>query len=178
MFLSYLNETMDNPTNPTSGIRLAARVYWAPLGDHRHGGFTTDFEAAFPFLRKGTMQLISWTQLLAGDTWEWQENRMTAARCLPGLPWHSLPTRQRLAGLARFKRDLNGPFFLSLEAGATLDWETPAEIDQSELAWGAGLSAGINTPMGPATLSWGWSDEWHDRWTVSIGSPMTYGPGR
>lgn len=178
LFLSYLNETMDNPTNPTSGIRLATRVHWAPLGDHKHGGFTSDLEAAFPFLRKGTMQLISWTQLLAGDTWDWQESRMTAARCLPGLPWYSLPTRQRIAGLARFKRDLNGPFFLSLEAGATLDWDTPAEIDQGELAWGAGLSAGISTPMGPATLSWGWSDEWHDRWTVSIGSPMTYGPGR
>lgn len=94
------------------------------------------------------------------------------------MPWNSLPSRERLAGLVRFRRDLNGPFFLSLEAGAAWDWDTPPEIDDGELTWGAGLSAGMSTPMGPATLSWGWSDEWHGRWTVSIGSPLTFGPGR
>jgi len=178
LFVEQQEETMDDPLDPTSGIRFSGRLYWAPLGDHPHGGLTADFEGAFPFLRKGSMHFVSWSQLLAGDTSDWQDGRMTAARSIPGMPWNSLPSRERLAGLVRFRRDLNGPFFLSLEAGAAWDWDTPPEIDDGELTWGAGLSAGMSTPMGPATLSWGWSDEWHGRWTVSIGSPLTFGPGR
>jgi len=177
-YVSHLNETMEDPVDPTSGIRIASRVFWAPFGNHRLGGLTMDFEGAFPFLRRGTMQLTSWGQLLSGDTWEWQENRLTASRSLPGMPWNSLPARQRIAGSARFRRELNGPFFLSLEAGAAWDWQTPIDIADGDLTWGAGLSAGMSTPMGPASLSWGWSDEWHGRWTVSVGSPLTFGPGR
>ncbi|RKZ07177.1 hypothetical protein DRQ25_12190, partial [Candidatus Fermentibacteria bacterium] len=84
----------------------------------------------------------------------------------------------RIAGLARFQRDLNGPFFLSIGAGAVCDWESPLEIEESEWTWGAGLAAGLDTPMGPATVTWGWSSAFHSRWTVSVGSSSTYGPGR
>ena len=178
IFIGYLNETMSDPVDPEDGIRLSTRVYWAPLGDHRHGGFDADFESAFPFLRKGTLLLTLWSQLLAGDTWTWQDDRMTASRTLPGMPWNSLPARQRMAGVLSFRRELNGPFFLSVQAGGVWDWETPLEPGDGEETWGVGLSAGMRTPMGPATLSWGWSSEWHSRWTVSVGSPLTFGPGR
>ena len=178
VFISHTNETMSDPVNPRSGIRLKTRLYWAPLGDHKHGCLDYDFESAFPFLRKGTMQFTFWGQLLSGTTWNWQDSRLTASRSIPGMPWNSLPARQRLAGSACFRRDLNGPFFLSIETGASWDWESPLEIEDGESTWGAGLSAGMRTPMGPAVLSWGWSSEWHERWTVSIGSPLTYGPGR
>jgi len=94
------------------------------------------------------------------------------------MPLNSLPSRQRIAGLASFRRKLNGPFILSLEAGAVCDWESPLEIEDSEWAWGAGFSAGFDTPMGLASVSWGWSSEFHGRWTVSVGSASTYGPGR
>ena len=176
--LGYLNDTMSDPLGPRDGTRVSARAYWAPMGDHKHGGFEFDFESAGPFLRKGMLQATLWGQLLSGATWEWQDNRMTASRSIPGMPWNSLPARQRIAGILKFRRELNGPFFLSLETGGAWDWETPLEPGEGEETWGAGLSAGMSTPMGPATVSWGWSSEWHSRWTVSVGSPLTFGPGR
>ena len=178
VFISHINETMSDPVNPRSGIRLKTELYWAPLGSHKHACLEYDFESAFPFLRKGTMQFTFWGQLLGGMTWNWQDNRLTASRSIPGMPWNSLPARQRLAGTACFRRDLNGPFFLSVETGAVWDWESPLEIEDGESTWGAGLSVGMRTPMGPAVIRCGWSTEWHERWTVSIGSPLTYGPGR
>ena len=178
VFLSHLTETMDNPVNPKTGIRFETRVSWAPLMTHKHLSLVYDFEGAVPFLRKGTMVLNVWGQLLTGTTWAWQECRLSASRSIPGMPYYSLPSRQRIAGLARFQRDLNGPFFLSVEAGAVCDWESPLEIDDSEWTWGAGLAAGLDTPMGPASVSWGWSSAFHSRWTVSVGSSSTYGPGR
>lgn len=178
LFFSHLTETMDNPVNPKTGMRFETRVSWAPLMTHKHISLVYDFEGAVPFLRKGTMVLNVWGQLLSGTTWDWQECRLSASRFIPGMPYHSLPSRQRIAGLARFSRDLNGPFFLSIGAGAVCDWESPLEIDDSEWTWGAGLAAGLDTPMGPATVSWGWSSAFHSRWTVSVGSSSTYGPGR
>jgi len=178
IFFSHLTETMDNPVHPETGIRFETRVSWAPLMTHKHISLVYDFEGAVPFLRKGTMILNVWGQLLSGTTWDWQECRLSASRFIPGMPYHSLPSRQRIAGLARFQRDLNGPFFLSIGAGAVCDWESPLEIEESEWTWGAGLAAGLDTPMGPATVTWGWSSAFHSRWTVSVGSSSTYGPGR
>ncbi len=178
IFFSHLTETMDNPVHPKRGVRFETRVSWAPLMTHKHLGIEYDFEGAVPFLRKGTMVLNVWGQLLAGTTWNWQECRLTASRIIPGMPYYSLPSRQRIAGLAGFRRSLNGPFFLSIEAGAICDWESLLEIEESEWTWGAGLAAGLDTPMGPASVGWGWSSEFHSRWTVSVGSLSTYGPGR
>ncbi len=178
VFISHINETMSDPVNPRSGIRLKIRFYWAPLGSRKHSCLNYDFESAFPFLRKGTVLFTSWGQLLGGTTWNWQDSRLTASRSIPGMPWNSLPARQRLAGTVCFRRDLNGPFFLSVETGAAWDWESPVEIKDGELTGGTGLSVGMRTPMGPAVISLGWSTEWNERWTVSIGSPLTYGPGR
>ncbi len=178
IFLSHLTKTMDNPVCPERGVRFETRVAWAPLMTHKHLSLDYDFEGAFPFLRKGTMVLNIWGQLLAGTTWDWQECRLSASRFIPGMPYYSLPSRQRIAGLARFRRKLNGPFFLSVEAGAVCDWESPLEIEDSGWTWGAGLAAGLDTPMGPASVSWGWSSAFHSRWTVSVGSASTYGPGR
>ncbi|MCK4806166.1 MAG: patatin-like phospholipase family protein [Candidatus Aegiribacteria sp.] len=178
IFFSHLTETMDNPVHPKTGIRFEARLSWAPLMTHKHLNLGYDFEGAVPFLRKGTMVLNVWGQLLAGTTWDWQECRLSASRIIPGMPYYSLPARQRIAGLARFRRRLNGPFFLSIETGAVCDWESPFEIEDNEWTWGAGLAAGLDTPMGPASVSWGWSSEFHSRWTVSVGSSSTYGPGR
>ena len=178
IFFSHLTETVDNPVLPETGVRFETRVAWAPLMTHKHLSLDYDFEGAFPFLRKGTMVLNIWGQLLAGTTWDWQKCRLSASRFIPGMPYYSLPSRQRIAGLARFRRKLNGPFFLSVEAGAVCDWESPLEIEDSEWTWGAGLAAGLDTPMGPASVSWGWSSEFHSRWTVSVGSSLTYGPGR
>ncbi len=178
IFFSHLTETMDNPVHPKKGVRFETRISWAPLMTHKHLSLGYDFEGAVPFLRKGTMVLNVWGQLLAGTTWDWQESRLSAARNIPGMPYYSLPSRQRIAGLAGFRRELNGPFFLSIEAGSVCDWESPLEIEDSEWTWGAGLAAGLDTPMGPASVSWGWSSEFHSRWTVSVGSSSTYGPGR
>ncbi|MCD4702228.1 MAG: patatin-like phospholipase family protein [Candidatus Aegiribacteria sp.] len=178
IFLSHLTETMDNPVHPKTGVRFEARVSWAPLMTHKHLNLGYDFEGAVPFLRKGTMVLNVWGQLLAGTTWDWQECRLSASRTIPGMPYYSLPSRQRIAGLARFRRRLNGPFFLSIEAGVVCDWESPLEIEDSEWTWGSGLAVGLDTPMGPASVSWGWSSKFNSRWTVSVGSLSTYGPGR
>ena len=178
IFFSHLTETMDNPVHPNRGVRFETRVSWAPLMTHKHLSLEYDFEGAVPFLRKGTMVLNIWGQLLAGTTWDWQECRLSAARNIPGMPYYSLPSRERIAGLAQFRRELNGPFFLSIEAGAVCDWELPFEIKDSEWTWGTGLSAGLDTPMGPASVSWGWSSAFHSRWAVVVGSSSTYGPGR
>jgi len=178
VFFSHLTETMDNPVYPKTGARFETRISWAPLMTHKHLNLEYDFEGAVPFLRKGTMVLNIWGQLLAGTTWDWQECRLSASRFIPGMPYYSLPARQRIAGLARFRRRLNGPFFLSVEAGTVCDWESPLEIEDIEWTWGTGLSAGLDTPMGPASVSWGWSSDFHSRWTVSVGSSSTYGPGR
>lgn len=178
LFLSHLTETVDDPLQPGSGMRLGARLSWTPFTSRSHFSFDYDVLAAFPFLRKGTLTLISWGRLLAGKTWDWQRSRMTADRNIPGLPLYSLPSRQRVALLGRFRRQLNGPFFLCLEAGTTFDWESPPELDEGEWTYGAGLSAGLATPVGPAAIGWGWSDRFQGRWTVSLGSGPTYGPGR
>ena len=178
VFVRHLTETVDDPLRPGSGILFRGGVSWSPLKDHSHLEFDFDFLGAFPFLRKGNMVLNLWGQLLSGDTWEWQRSRLTAARNIPGMPLYSMPSRQMAAGTAEFRRDLNGPFFISLEAGGLCGWESPLELENTSWAYGAGISAGLDTPMGPASLSWGWSDEWGSRWTVSVGSEQTYGPGR
>ncbi|MBN2608899.1 MAG: patatin-like phospholipase family protein [Candidatus Fermentibacteraceae bacterium] len=178
IFLAHLTETVDDPVYPGSGMRISAKLSWAPLMTHKQISFQYDLLGAFPFLRKGTMVMGLWGQVLSGTTWEWQRSRLTAARTIPGMPLYSLPARQRAAGYACFRRRLNGPFFLSLETGASCDWDTPLEVDESVWTWGAGLSVGLDTPMGPASVSWGWSDRYHGRWTVSVGSELTYGPGR
>lgn len=178
LFIESLSETIDDPLLPRSGLRLRTRLSWAPLMTHQHISLEYDLLGAFPFLRKGTMVTGLWGQLLAGTTWEWQRSRLTAARTIPGMPLYSIPARQRLAGYARFRRELNGPFFLSMETGASCDWDSPLELDAPRWTWGAGISAGLETPMGPASLSWGWSDRCKGRWVVSVGSELTYGPGR
>lgn len=178
LFIENLNETIDDPLSPHSGLRLRTRLSWAPLMTHKHIKLEYDLLGAFPFLRKGTMVTGLWGQLLAGTTWEWQRSRLTAARTIPGMPLYSMPARQRLAGYARFRRELNGPFFLSMETGASCDWDSPLELDAARWTLGAGISAGLETPMGPASLSWGWSDRFKGRWMVSVGSELTYGPGR
>lgn len=178
VFLSHLTETVDDPLQPSSGIRLGARLNWTPFTPRSHLSFQYDMLGAFPFLRKGTLSLSTWGQLLSGNTYEWQRSRLTAARTIPGMPLYSIPSRQRAACLASWRRDLNGPFFLCLDTGASFDWVSPSEIEDGEWTWGAGVAAGLDTPMGPAAISWGWSDRFHGRWTVSVGSGMTYGPGR
>ena len=176
IFVSHLTETVDNAIDPGRGVRFETTVSWAPI--HKHLRFGYDFEGAVPFLKKGTLVLNTWGQLLAGTTWDWQESRLSASRSIPGMPCKSLPARQRLAFLAGFRRQLNGPFFLQIQAGAVCDWESPLEINKSEWTYGTGLSAGLDTPMGPASISWGWSSAFHNIWTVSVGSSLTYGPGR
>ncbi|OPL19824.1 MAG: hypothetical protein AVO35_02295 [Candidatus Aegiribacteria sp. MLS_C] len=178
LFVSHLTETVDDLLQPASGMRLGAWLSWTPFTPRSHLSFNYDVLAAFPFLRKGTLMLVSWGQLLAGNTWDWQRSRMTANRSIPGVPLYALPTRQRVALLGRFRRQLNGPFFLCLEAGSTFDWESPPDLDEGEWTFGAGLSAGLATPVGPAAIGWGWSDRFQGRWTVSLGSGPTYGPGR
>jgi predicted acylesterase/phospholipase RssA len=178
IFLAHLTETVDDRVRPGSGMRVSANLSWAPLMTHKHVSLQYDLLGAFPFLRKGTMVMGLWGQILSGTTWEWQRSRLTAARTIPGMPLYSLPARQRAAGYACFRRRLNGPFFLSLETGASYDWDTPLEVDEGVWTGGAGLSVGLDTPMGPASVSWGWSDRYHGRWTVSVGSELTYGPGR
>ncbi|MEN8208204.1 MAG: patatin-like phospholipase family protein [Candidatus Fermentibacteria bacterium] len=178
LFFTHLTETIDDPVNPKSGIRFETKISWAPLMTHKHLKLGYDFESAVPFLRKGTIVLNIWGQLLYGTTWDWQECRLSASRLIPGMPYYSLPSRQRIAGLVQFQRELNGPFFLSLEAGAVCDWDSLFEIEESEWTLGAGLAAGLDTPMGPASVSWGWSSAFHSRWMVSVGSSSTYGPGR
>jgi hypothetical protein len=178
LYLAHLTETVDDPVRPSSGSRISARLSWAPFMTHEHLCLRYDLLTAFPFLRKGTMLLGAWGQILSGTTWEWQRSRLTAARSIPGMPLYSLPTRQRAAGYAGFRRMLNGPFFLSLEAAASYDWDVPLEVEEGTWAWGAGISVGLDTPMGPASVSWGWSEDFHGRWTVSVGSDQTYGPGR
>jgi predicted acylesterase/phospholipase RssA len=178
IYLANLIDTVDDPVMPGRGMRLETTLAWAPLMTHKHLSLHFDLMAAYPFLRKGTMTLGLWGQILSGTTWDWQMSRLTAARPIPGMPLYSLPARQRLAAYLEYRRKMNGPFFFSLESGATRDWTSPLELEQGEWSWGAGLSLGMDTPMGPATISWGWSDRFHGRWRVSVGSGSTYGPGR
>ncbi|MBD3278176.1 MAG: hypothetical protein GF388_07750, partial [Candidatus Aegiribacteria sp.] len=178
LFLGHLTDTMDDPVNPRSGMRLSGRLWWSPFKPNQHLGFRWDLTGAVPFLRKGTLSGSLWGQLLTGNTLPWQNRRLSAARSVPGIPCNSLASRQRMAGLLRFRRKLNGPFFLSVEAGGLCDWESVPELSDAELSGGAGVSIGLETAMGPASVSWGYSSIFKSRWSVSVGSAMTYGPGR
>jgi len=175
--LTVLMDTLDDQVGPKRGRRVELQAHVAPFGAHPHQRVAWDIEQVDPLLRRGTLHVTAWGQLLAGKTYPWQRSRITAKRGVPGQPWNSLPARQRAAGGLRWRRELNGPFFLELEGAGCWDWEAVEAPGEGEETYGAGLAAGVDTPVGPAKISWGISSR-SDRWTVSIGAPVTYGPGR
>jgi NTE family protein len=176
-YLRVLMDTLDDQITPRRGRRVLLEAHLSPFGPHPHQRAAWDIEQVEPLLRKGTLHVTAWGQLLAGKTFAWQQSRMTADRRVPGQPWNSLPARQRAAGGLRWRRDLNGPFFLELEAAGCWDWEALELPGEGEETYGAAIAGGVSTPVGPAKISWGISSR-SDRWTVSIGAPVTYGPGR
>lgn len=176
-YLRLLMDTTDDRAGPTSGRRVQLEAHVSPLGENRHQRLGWDAEQFTPFLRRGTLSLSLWGQLLAGDTFEWQHSRMTAGRTVPGQPWNSLPTRQRAAAGLRWRRDLSGPFFLELSGAGCWDWDGLDSPEDGGETYGGGIAGGVDTPVGPAKISWGISSR-SSRWTVSIGAPVTFGPGR
>ncbi len=176
-YLRLLMDTTDDQVRPSSGRRVEVEAHVSPLGEHRHQRLGWDAGQHAPFLRRGTLSLSLWGQLLAGDTFEWQHSRMTTGRSLPGQPWNSLPARQRAAAGLRWRRELNGPFFLEASAAGCWDWTALESPGEGEETYGGGIAGGVDTPVGPARISWGISSR-SDRWTVSIGAPVTFGPGR
>ncbi len=176
-YMRVLMDTTDDQVSPSSGRRARLQAHASPLGGHRHQRLGWDAEQFTPFLRRGTLSLTLWGQMLAGETFEWQHSRMKAGRTVPGQAWNSLPARQRAAAGLMWRRDLNGPFFLELEGAGCWDWEALDSPGEGEETYGGGIAGGVNTPVGPAKISWGISSR-SERWTVSIGAPVTYGPGR
>ncbi len=177
IFLRGMTQTWDDPMNPREGGLLRAEISLSPLR-HVHQIIDIDFARVLPMGRRASARLWGWTRLSSGDVEEWQYDRLTVAHAIPGHAWNSLPARERFALGLDLSRDFRGPFFASVRAAGSWDWETPLEPDEGSESWGAGLSVGARTPAGPARISWGTGSDGQSAWTVSIGQPGAFGPGR
>lgn len=177
VFVRGMTQTWDDPMNPRAGGSIRAELSVSPLR-HFHQVFDLDFSNVVPAGRRACGTLSGWLRLAAGDIEEWQNSRLSVSRSIPGHAWNSLPSRQRGALSLDLSRDFKGPFFASVRAAGAWDWETPSGIVDGEALWGAGVSVGARTPAGPARISWGYGSGDNSSWTVSIGGPQAFGPGR
>ncbi len=178
-FVRGLVETVDDPVDPEDGYRASTEAAInAPFCGRHHILLCFEGDAARCVPWGGRLLVSGWGQIVSGSTKMWQYARFSADKTIPGVGWYSLPARQRIATRFRLTRELKGPFFLSLEAGGTWDWEHALKPSDGRRTCGGGISLGVGTPAGPAVIAVGRSSEPETRWTVSMGSPATFGPGR
>ncbi|HOR07763.1 MAG TPA: patatin-like phospholipase family protein [Candidatus Fermentibacter daniensis] len=176
-FIRGMTQTWDNPMNPRRGSSVRMEFSVSPLKPV-HQVFDLDAAWVTPLGRRSSFGIDGWTHLSAGEIEPWQFTRLSVARSIPGHPWNSAASRERLVLGAVFSQDFKGPFFASVRGVGAWDWETPLEPGDGSAIWGAGLSIGARTPAGPVSISWGIGSGDRTSWTVGIGRPQAFGPGR
>jgi NTE family protein len=176
LFLRGLTRTLDDPENPSRGSRLRAELAVDLFEPGQIGEL--DYLVAAQLARRVSFTFEGMGQVCSGDVDTWQYSRFDAAFPMPGYPWNSMPARERISGAFTLTRRLRGPFFLALRGAASWDWETLQDMGEGEAVYGAGVSFGVRTPAGPATISWGIGLGARQSWTVTIGAPESFGPGR
>lgn len=178
LFVRAMADTRENPTAMTPGTSLSLFFAVSPQPSHRHNRFEWSFQGIAGSRKGFNSGGSTWGQLLTGRNYEWQYSRLTAEHTIPGYRWNSLPTRQRVAASAFLQRKLAGPINIGLTGGATWDFQTISDPGEGELSYGYGAYLQMNVPGGSARLSFGIPDEGGVRWTVSMGSEYSFGPGR
>lgn len=178
LFIQARADTRDNPTSLAPGTMLSLRFAVSPQPGRTHQIFNWDFEGIAGRRNRLTTGLACWGQLLTGYNYPWQMSRLSSERTIPGFRWNSLPSRQRLAARAFLQRKLAGPINLGVNAGATWDFSSAGSPGDGELRYGYGAFLHMNVPGGSARLSVGFPDRGGVRWTASMGSDYSFGPGR
>lgn len=178
LFIKATADTRENPSSMAPGTSLSLGYSVCPQPSHRHNLFNWSFEGIANTGYGFTSGLSTWGQILTGRNYEWQDSRCTSECSIPGYRWNSLPTRQRVAASVLLQHRLAGPVNAGLTTAATWDYETIRAPGEGELHYGAGAYLQMNVPGGSARLSVGLPDEGSIRWTVSMGSDYSFGPGR
>jgi len=176
LFLRGLTQTLDDPAAPGRGSRLLAEIHVDPFQPGQI--LDVNYLAATHVARRSIMTLEGAAHLCAGRTGVWQYARYDIDFPMPGYPWGSMPARERVAAALSLTRRLRGPFFLSGRTAVSWDWDALSDPGSGEAVYGAGISAGVRTPAGPAAISWGRGSGGRTRWIVTIGAPGYFGPGR
>lgn len=171
-------ETFEDRDDPRRGLWLLAELSLNDPFNERHQIFSYEFDRVMACFQNNRLIGSLFGQFSSGDVAPWQYSRMDVARSIPGVPWRGLPSRQRIAGLLRWRADMSGPLFVIAELGASWDWTGIMEPDDGADTAGVGLGVGILTPAGPAMLRVGRSSTPETRWTLSVGSLRGFGPGR
>jgi len=178
VFLRATADTRENPSAMAPGTSLSLGFSVCPQPSHRHNMFTWNFEGMADTGYGFTSGLATWGQILTGRNYSWQDSRCTSECSIPGYRWNSLPTRQRTAASVLLQHKLVGPVNAGITAAATWDYETIRTPSDGVLHYGVGAYLQMNVPGGSAKLSVGLPDEGSMRWTVSMGSDYSFGPGR
>ena len=171
-------ETFENGDDPRKGMWLLAEFSLNDPFNERSQIFSFEHDRVLVCTQNNRLLGSLFGQLCSGDVAPWQYSRMDVVRSIPGVPWQGLPSRQRIAGLLRWQRDLNGPLFITAELGVSRDWTGFMEPEGGSETAGAGFGIGILTPAGPAMLRVGRSSTPETRWTLSVGALRGFGPGR
>lgn len=175
---SYLADTRADPTSDSPGSRVFFTAGWCPQKRNTHTSLDWDIATIKSLPASFLVGTSMWGSLMWGESYEWQESRLTASRSIPGYRWNSLPTRERVAGNFFTSREILGPMFLELKTAATYDFNSFDHFEEGNLHWGVGVTAGVNIPGGTARLGPGWDENGTIRWNFSYGSDYSFGPGR
>ncbi len=176
--ISYLTDTRADPTSDSQGSRIFFNAGWCPQEKNTHTSLIWDVTTIQNLPASFLVGTSVWGSLMWGESYEWQQSRLTASQSIPGYRWNSLPTRERIAGSFFTSREILGPMFLEAKTAATYDFDTFDHSDEGELHWGIGITSGINIPGGTARLGPGWDENGTIRWNFSYGSDYSFGPGR
>ncbi|MFO7626213.1 MAG: patatin-like phospholipase family protein [Candidatus Fermentibacteraceae bacterium] len=178
VFIRATADTRENPSAMAPGTSLSLGYSVCPQPSHRHNQFTWNFEGMADMGYGFTSGISTWGQILTGRNYSWQDSRSTSECSIPGYRWNTLPTRQRTAASVLLQHKLLGPVSAGLTTAATWDYESTSDPGDGDLHYGVGAYLQMNVPGGSAKLSVGLPDEGSIRWTVSMGSDYSFGPGR
>jgi predicted acylesterase/phospholipase RssA len=178
VFIRATADTRENPSAMSPGTSLSLFYSVCPQPSHRHNLFNWSFEGMADVGYGFTTGVSTWGQILTGRNYPWQVSRCTSECSIPGYRWNTLPTRQRTAASVLLQHKLLGPVNAGLTTAATWDYESISDPGDGDLRYGVGAYLQMNVPGGSAKLSVGLPDEGSIRWTVSMGSDYSFGPGR
>ncbi len=178
VFVRATADTRENPSAMAPGTSLSLGFSVSPQPSHRHNLFTWSFEGMADMGYGFISGMSTWGQILTGRNYSWQDSRSTSECSIPGYRWNTLPTRQRTAASVLLQHKLVGPVNAGLTSAATWDYESIRDPRDGDLHYGVGAYLQMNVPGGSAKLSVGLPDDGSIRWTVSMGSDYSFGPGR
>lgn len=178
VFIRATADTRESPSAMAPGTSLSLGYSVSPQPSQRHNLFTWNFEGMADMGYGFTSGISTWGQILTGRNYSWQDSRSTSECSIPGYRWNTLPTRQRTAASVLLQHKLIGPVNAGLTTAATWDYESISDPGDGDLRYGVGAYLQMNVPGGAAKLSVGLPDDGSIRWTVSMGSDYSFGPGR